>query len=375
MNLQMLKKAMISYVTNMGKAIWSAIAHPLTIKGKKSGNLIGYRMYGNSEQSGTPTPSSPEEISSVGKLTTKNILDVESVWSEYANVEGGITFDRSNIPTNSAIVNCKENTQYTFSAEYQFIDNSGGGPYILFRYTDGYTSSVSIGGEKGTVFLTSTKDRTISEIVLVKGLGVYSGLKLTNMQLEEGTVATEYEPYQKYKIPVKVSGLGKEETVDIYLDEPLRKVGDYEDEIDFEKRQVIRRIYHERITKITTQGDTNRYLTTIQKRPYVKEGVAHCLSTKFKPGNVRYAQIMQTMNIIKTYRTGAGANSVVYSLKSSTLADAQAEIGDGFEVCYVLYTPITENIELPPIPQFNGTTTYEVQTDTPPSGIEVCYYG
>ena len=30
---------------------------------------------------------------------------------------------------------------------------------------------------------------------------------------------------------------------------------------------------------------------------------------------------------------------------------------------------------LPNLPQFNGTTTYEVLTDTPPSGIQVCYYG
>ena len=30
---------------------------------------------------------------------------------------------------------------------------------------------------------------------------------------------------------------------------------------------------------------------------------------------------------------------------------------------------------LPPLPQFRGTTIYEVQTEVPPSGIEVCYYG
>ena len=253
--LQMLKKAMISYVTNSAKVIWSEILYPTIIKGKKNCNLIGYRIYGNSTQSGTPTPTSPKEINSVGELVTEG-------------------------------------------------ENAG-----------------------------------------------------------------------KYRVSVKVSGLGKEEIVDIFLDEPLRKVGDYKDEIDFEKGQVTRRIYHEKITKVNTQGATNRYLSPVAKRPYVEEGVAHCLSTKFKPGNVRYSQITNTMNIIKTYRTSAQVDNVVYSLKSSTLADAQAEIGDGFDVIYVLNKATTENVDLTPLPQFNGTTIYEVLTDTPPSGIEVCYYG
>lgn len=44
--LQMLKMALISYVTNMGKAIWSAVAHPLTIVSTKECNVKDYRIYG-----------------------------------------------------------------------------------------------------------------------------------------------------------------------------------------------------------------------------------------------------------------------------------------------------------------------------------------
>ena len=254
--LQMLKMALISYVTNMGKAIWSAIAHPLTIKGKKNGNLIGYRMYGNSKQSGTPTPSSPKEISSVG-----------------------------------------------------IYDEASG----------------------------------------------------------------------KYKIPVKVTGIGKEEVVNIYLDKPLCKVGDYKDEIDFEKGQVIRRVYQQRITKIETKSSTYStyylYLNATDERPLVGDRVANCISNKFKTGNYTYTDLSKQAFGIKTYKTSGGAYRIVYSLSSKALEDAQKEIGDGFDVIYVLNTAITENIDLTPLPQFNGTTTYEVLTDAPPSGIEVCYYG
>lgn len=377
--LQMLKMALISYVTNSAKAIWSAIAHPLTIKGKKNGNLIGYRMYGNSTQSGTPTPSAPKEISSVGTLTTKNLLDVESVWSEYANDEGGITFDKANIPANAVTVNCKENTQYTFSFEYQFVDNSDAFICAYFYYTDGYSSSIPTRGDEGAVSVKSIEGKTVSGISFGNGLGSYKSLKLTNMQIEEGTVATEYEPYQKYKIPVKVTGVGKEEIVNIYLDKPLCKVGNYKDEIDFEKGQVIRRVYHEKLTDITSKSSTSStyymYLTDLSKRPMVAEKVAYCLSNKFAAGDYSYSNIPRNKYVIKTYRTNAGVDRVAYSLTSSNITDAKAEIGDGFDVIYVLYTEIKESVDLTPLPQYNGTITYEVLTDTPPSGIEVCYYG
>ena len=49
------------------------------------------------------------------------------------------------------------------------------------------------------------------------------------LQLEESPVATSYEPYFK-------------ETVDLYLDAPLRKVGDAADAVDWEKGKVIRRV-------------------------------------------------------------------------------------------------------------------------------------
>lgn len=47
MKLQMLKQALIAYVTNSVKAIWSVVAHPLTIVGSKSGNVKDYKIYGN----------------------------------------------------------------------------------------------------------------------------------------------------------------------------------------------------------------------------------------------------------------------------------------------------------------------------------------
>ena len=97
----------------------------------------------------------------------------------------------------------------------------------------------------------------------VEGENILAGSYV--FQLEEGSTATDYEPYGvspspeypseiesvgdlvtdeadehygKYSVPVVVSN----ETRHIYLDEPLRKVGDYADYIDYQNQQMVRMI-------------------------------------------------------------------------------------------------------------------------------------
>lgn len=49
MKLQMLKQALIAYVSNSVKAIWSTVAHPLTIVGSKNCNVKDYKIYGSGD--------------------------------------------------------------------------------------------------------------------------------------------------------------------------------------------------------------------------------------------------------------------------------------------------------------------------------------
>ncbi len=53
---------------------------------------------------------------------------------------------------------------------------------------------------------------------------------LTDIQIEEGTAATVYEPYVEPKI------------TNIYLNEPLRKLGEYADYIDFKNKKIVRNV-------------------------------------------------------------------------------------------------------------------------------------
>jgi hypothetical protein len=72
---------------------------------------------------------------------------------------------------------------------------------------------------------------------------------------------------------------------------------------------------------------------------------------------------------------GTGRNIRILTSEHSTLADMLSAFGE-FEIYYIFDDAyITEQlINLPALPQFKGTTIYEVQTAVPPSGIEVCYY-
>ena len=68
------------------------------------------------------------------------------------------------------------------------------------------------------------------------------GIPTPTTPIKVESVGEYDETTVKYKIPVKVSN-GKEEIVtNIYLDEPLRKIGEYADYLDFTTGKVIRKI-------------------------------------------------------------------------------------------------------------------------------------
>jgi len=139
----------------------------------------------------------------------------------------------------------KENTQYTVSFDIKSVawhTLTGFNCTLGFWYTDGtfgsgnysppdanhvYNSGDTV-SEWKRVVLTSRAGKT------VKGISTDGNhytmkhyIDVNTFQIEEGVVSTEYEPY-------------REEIQNIYLDEPLRKYGDYVDYIDFRTQEVVR---------------------------------------------------------------------------------------------------------------------------------------
>ena len=221
------------------------------------------------------------------------------------------------------------------------------------------------------------------------GQSVQDGTPTPEMPIEVESVGEFDESTGKYKIPIKISSNDKSMITNIYLDEPLRKVGDYADYIDFEKCRVVRNVCYERITTVQYKSSVTKqatvYLTDIKKKPLQRpnpnsEGrdpMGYALSNKFERNESFYSRLPNEPYYIQTYITMGGVNRIAYSLplEVSTVAQAQEVIGDGFDVFYVLEEAEEQPITLPTIPTFKGTTILSVDTTIQPSSLEVVYKG
>lgn len=232
MSLQMLKKAMIAYVANSAKAIWSKLAYPLDIVGKKNCDLADYRIYGNSVQDGEPTPETPIEIQSVGELTTKNLLNYDLmgkgadaglttlkdyIISNLLNFEVGTYTLSYNIINATKYRLCwkifsdngvTELTTKAVSNEYATVKLSINSSTIDYGYYHTSNGLFQFNGDRSTSlnFVTITVLQPCYIGFYIRGGDMNSTSKVTEQQLELGETVTEYEPYHKYKMPVVVRG-------------------------------------------------------------------------------------------------------------------------------------------------------------------------
>ena len=156
------------------------------------------------------------------RVVGKNLFDMSKT-----KVAGNILDKGSNyIIVNNEIIDMSyccdfnPNSQYTLSWELEKLENDNMVGFE-FIYTDG-TSDYLIRDIKST--LTSSPGKTISEIRLTYNSTGKS--KISNIQLEEGDTATEYEPY-------------KESNITFYIEEPLRGVGTAKNKVYVKNDKVV----------------------------------------------------------------------------------------------------------------------------------------
>ena len=196
----------------------------------------------------------------------------------------------------------------------------------------------------------------------------------SEIQLELGNLVTEYEPYEKNI------------TTNIYLNEPLRAIGKYKDYVDFESGKLVRNVFEETITtvdgisSVVVEGRNRVLLSNISHKPYTTNTVGNqkgeAISNKFVKHTDTYNKLYGYSNAIMSYITNAGGNRVAYTFDATitTKEQAQEAIGEGFDVIYVLETPIEETIDLSNLPTCKGTTIYTIGTTVQPTNMEVTYY-
>lgn len=246
-----IKTFSISLTVSTGDTLSNVVIKPQLEIGSEA---TSYEQYGV-----MPSPDYPSEIQSVGDLVTdetseyygkydvpvtvcgKNLFDMETILPEQGWVKQD---DGSYYVANNGTVRNKvlwENTEnYTgqlkilFQAKYA-VDNQRGS-YLWVNYTDGtYLVVYYAGTVVANTWYYPESSRTITDsnkivqnIVWTYGTGATSTW-VKDIIITKDLTATEYEPY---------SG----ETKHIYLDEPLRKVGDYADYVDFQSQKTIRQV-------------------------------------------------------------------------------------------------------------------------------------
>ena len=173
----------------------------------------------------------------------KNLFDEESILMAIAGAtkeNGHYVFGvgqayakyKNSIPT----IKFKENTQYTFTIKGYSIGNdpntnNGFTNFrIVFKYTDGTETYRVLNSLTETeLTYTSTAGKTVEKIYMY--YGYVGNAYISHIQLEEGTTATPYEPYNGSTTRINLTG-----------HDPLMCSNDICDYIDYENSVIVRYI-------------------------------------------------------------------------------------------------------------------------------------
>lgn len=345
------------------------------------GSLRNIRLVHN------PTPYIPAEIYSVGELVT------DESDANYGKYKIPVVCRGKNLCTPCVPV-ISVNSTYENGVVTQKTADTATNPYFKINavFLDGTvkmlsTCGVSLGKRAINFTLTddvqylifglsgSQRDTMIRIQKLPVGTYVFSFKLLNNiqgsyswcdMQIEYGDVATDYEPYVE---PV---------TTNIFLDEPLRRIGDYADYIDFKNNKVVRRI-REQILDGTSITKVNQTSGGVYYGIYHFYNAATDLQTVLKNthfqvfgGSVKLGGSYITKNGNTLIMTHPNQEFNTVKLWNEWLQE-QYDNGTPVKFNYVYYTTIEEPLNLV-LPKLNArTSVIEVDTDVAPSNISGKY--
>ena len=219
------------------------------------------------------------------------------------------------------------------------------------------SNKYALGSSTATTFI----DGTFEYRIRIDNGCTYDNVIL-HPQLELGSVATSYEPY-KGSI-----------TEHIYLDEPLRKVGDYADYIDFKNKKVVRNVVQGVLNgseSLSTSGTRYYYYNTKLNIKCLGTTVAGIKSNALP--SVAWNWIRNSGTGIATYsdnRIDIRADGVWTSV------DKAKEYLKSNPIYYIApcLVPTEEDISLPSLKALQGTNIISVDTSVIPSNMECEYY-
>lgn len=395
----------ISFRVNIDSNIVSSLEETdeLTLLANND-TLNNYRIYGQSLQSSTPS-GSYVDILEVGDKTS-NIADLEEVLTSTNTThvkfkkdnETG-TLEYLNNPTtyDYGLLYLQRDVGYEFEVGKTYYygavitvsgKSTSNATIVRFGidYTGGSLAKSYTITENKTFNATGSFTYTGEEAVRLLIHANYGSTEAAKVKFENIYVSEvdEFEPFNKYKIPVKVNDV----TTNIYLDEPLRGIDDYFDYIDFAKQSVVRQV-----KKIEFTGEEQFYVLNSNPYPYTYYVLGDlglvvndmALSSHFAlQTNFSYAvagsNVFRVLNSTSNnqsrivFRIVDETGSVTDVSKIKTLFNDAYSAGNPYTFYYVSSEEEEKYINLPTINIVNGTNQINVNTTLQPSGVYLEYY-
>ena len=362
------KEAFDGVASDFDKASSSGTSS-IQIDNASAGKIESLRIYGNSVQDGTPSIDAPAEIQSIGDLVTEG--EYKGKYKIPITVSGKNLFDQNLFNTDvgvNAVYVTYEIPNGTYVMSTDFSGYHYANVFIFAGTVNSGISTLDNGVTSDTPRKLVVSDGHFTVAYRTANAEGDHNPKNFNWQLEKGTTATKYEPYTST-------------TTNIYLNEPLRKVGDAVDHIDFKNKKVVRNVgTMEHTTNTTaikgkTATESGVYRNYIQTSPLMKGGInTDGLCTTLATNKKEWASL-----IAPSVRFGQ-VNAVIYIMTSAQMATNQDlynyVTNNGKNKCiyyYQLSNFTEEKIEIPDILTTKGTNCITVRTGTIPSKIEIIY--
>lgn len=341
--------------------------------------LVGMTLEGNETQTGTPDPTTPIWPEECGEKTV-NILDSSAI----SQTKNGVTYTVN--PDKSITIDGMLDRETADYIELYELNAKSGQAYTISGVT-GFTaatlqifttsSSAFPAGNRLQCYDTPTTRTALADEKCYVRLYVYRGVRYENVTIFPMIVlgndtTRPYEPYG-YKIPITLNGA----TQNIYLNEPLRKIGDYADTINSDGT-VTRRISKQAITELANRDNFNGGYTVEFSSPCGSNTVLSniAISTSSLPTAANRQGKVFT-NSGRTY-IGFGsqpefpiANTSGYPTTDEKAAFLSYISTHEVYVWYVLATPTTEQVTIPTLTPADGNDTLTVGTTLAPSALSI----
>ena len=365
-----------------------------------------YEAYGE-----TPSPDIPSEINSVGDLVTdtsdtnygKYKIPVTASSKNLLEIYGFSTSGMSGADSDKSLSNKYGTTISTINPSNELVvtQTKTDNPSNPTNYSNGY---FTVGVNN---YLEVDKEYKISMDIDIKNnplnvsafMGLVNGNKSFTFNVVDGQLQAVFtwnkNGSNKY-IEIRCAGASftvsnfmitekeedysyvpyKKETTNIYLDEPLRKIGDKSDYIDLKNGKVVRNIKNILLStslnkfNFSSNWDNDNYTTFY----FLPEGLKKdtFMSNYFKKITGYGSDINE-----EGYTSNANNDYLYFKILKSRASD-NATLntwlnGKKVNISGVLEEPINENISLPSILTNESTKTIEIGTSTKPSKTQIEY--